>query len=148
MEYRNVRSFGSEKDLSEKKHIDLLRKRFESEVGRLKRRNYQLLSTNVKAVTLHNEMSLFFIECVEDIRKNVCVRNRVPHCELEDFKKEDKLAVLMAMLENDDIIAAIHDRLFNRESMNPSVFEQVRNKSLYEDTTRKSRLDRSDKQIG
>lgn len=46
-------------------------------------------------------MSLFFISCVEECRKNVCVRNRIPYCELDDFKREDKLAVLMAVLENE-----------------------------------------------
>jgi hypothetical protein len=113
-DFQNVRSFASEKDLTDSRHVDLLRKRFESEVIKLKRRNHQLLTTNVKAVTLHNEMSLFFINCVEDIRKNICVRNRIPYCELDDFKKEDKLSVLMAMLENEELVALVHERLFSR----------------------------------
>jgi hypothetical protein len=112
---QNVKSFASEKGLNtDKRHIEIIRKRFEGEITKLKRKNNELLSINVKATTLHNEMSLFFVSCVEEIKKNICQRTRLQYCDLADFKKEDKLSVLMAMLSHDDIIAAIHEKLFNR----------------------------------
>ena len=40
----------------------------------------------------------------------------MPSCSLEDFKKEDKLKLLMWVISNDDVIRALHSVLFKNSS--------------------------------
>jgi hypothetical protein len=71
---------------------------------KLQKKNNKLLSTNVRAVTLHSELEIFFLNCIEEIKKSIISRNRSkipPFSTLEDFRKEDKLNLLIMMLEND-----------------------------------------------
>lgn len=79
---------------------DIVRDKLTSEVRKLTKTNKELLSNNVKAMSLHSEMEEFFISCVEATKKLVAGRTQQPasRINLSEFSKEDKLNVLSLML--------------------------------------------------
>lgn len=53
-------------------------------------------------------MENFFMETVNEIKKNVSIRKKVKECSLEEFRKEDKLELLIKILSNDELIVHLH----------------------------------------
>ena len=46
------------------------------------------------------------------MKKEICLRKQVPKCGLSDFRKEDKIHVLNLVLENDEIVRYVYNKLF------------------------------------
>lgn len=63
-------------------------------------------------------MEKFFIEVVNDIKKNITSRKQAKWCTLEDFRKEDKLELLIKVLSNDDILVHLHEKIFGEKDKN------------------------------
>lgn len=101
---------------------DLEVQKLQKEVAKLRERNLSLLKTNVHVSSTHSELQNFFLSCVNDIKKHISIRNSMPKCDFEDFKKEDKVKLLIWVLSNDRVIAGLHTVLFGPDS-NKSVME-------------------------
>lgn len=51
-----------------------------------------------------------------DIKKHIAARNSLSQCSFEDFRKEDKIKLLIWVLSNDQVIAGLHSVIFGAGS--------------------------------
>ena len=73
---------------------------------------------NSKFLESANSMENFFFDTVNEIRKSIAVRKKIRECSLEEFRKEDKLELLIRILSNDEILVYLHEKIFGRKSDN------------------------------
>ena len=70
---------------------------------------------NSKFIDSSTEMEQFFIDTVNEIKKNINIRRDIKDCKLSDFKKEDKIQLLINILSNDKILTALHGIIFGEK---------------------------------
>lgn len=70
------------------------------------------MSLNNKLLTSYQESEKFFISIVSEMKKNISIRKQMPFCSLEDFRKEDKILLLIKVLSNDDILICLYNKIF------------------------------------
>ena len=61
------------------------------QINNLKKQKKELLLMNSKFIDSSTEMEQFFIDTVNEIKKNINIRRDIKDCKLSDFKKEDKI---------------------------------------------------------
>ena len=84
------------------------------ENARLKNRNKKLLSFQTRVMDSQQELEHFFVNAVEELKREIKLRKKIEYCSLEDFKKEDKLSLMIKILSNDEVLAYLHQRLFRK----------------------------------
>ena len=60
-------------------------------------------------------MENFFFETVNDIRRAIATRKKIKECSLEEFRKEDKLELLVRILSNDEMLVHMHEKIFGKK---------------------------------
>ncbi|CAD8107455.1 unnamed protein product [Paramecium sonneborni] len=83
----------------------------------LRQKMNQAISQSTKAFATRSEYEEFFIDCVEQVRKDIMRRRQNVQLEnkLSDFnvfRKEDKLKVLELVLMNDRLLQTLHQKIF------------------------------------
>jgi hypothetical protein len=83
----------------------------------LKKRNQMLNSFQSYVLEAKTDMESFFIECVNEIKQQVKIRKKISFCTFEDWKKEDKIELLIKIISNDDILAYLYERVFKKKRL-------------------------------
>ena len=65
-----------------------------------------------KVLSSRNELEDLFVDAVAEIKKNIRMRRKIRECSYEDFKKEDKLNLLVIIISNEEILKVVYERLF------------------------------------
>lgn len=93
----------SQSPTPEPKEYDLVKQRLTSEVKKLTKINKQLVKTNVKVMNQHSQLEEFFINCIQQTKKLVSIRNGQPVAKIlhTQFNKEEKMNLLLMMLAHD-----------------------------------------------
>ena len=89
----------------------------QKKISQLKKQNRELAYVNSKYFEELSEMEHFFIRTVNEIKKNITARKQVKECSLEDFRKEDKLELLIKILSDDHALTYLHQAIFGEKKV-------------------------------
>lgn len=60
-------------------------------------------------------MESFFVNCVNEIKQQIKIKKKINHeCTFEEWKKEDKIELLIKVLSNDELLVYLYERLFRK----------------------------------
>ena len=62
-------------------------------------------------------METFFLKTVNEIKKNITTRKKIKECSLDDFRKEDKLELLIKILSDDNAVIYLYQTIFGKKDI-------------------------------
>lgn len=60
-------------------------------------------------------MENFFYETIAEMKRTITSKKLIKECSFEDFKREDKVSLLIKILSNDNLLLILHTSLFGKQ---------------------------------
>lgn len=90
--------------------------KLEKEVRAINHKYTALLKNTVNVRDHRTTLEDFFFNCIEEVKKVIAGRKRVVHTDLNDFRSDDKLNLLLKLLGRDEIVQAVYQVVFKNKS--------------------------------